>query len=176
MEIREMAKAAISRLSESQKIGFKLFVASMGYNTDEEMVNSIELSYSYSDPRDLSIDLIYEDCIINAEDFICNKGKKKSAKEMAKITELVKSAISQMDNLDKFDLLMIEGFKGFTSWKEILNDLTSRFNNWNGLNVDDILGMIQDTTDSINYYYRENDEKTIKKISANSSKLMKIAF
>ena len=95
---------------------------------------------------------------------------------MAKITELVKSAVSQMDNLDKFDLLMIEGFKGFTSWKEILNDLTSRFNNWNGLNVDDILGMIKDTTDSINYYYRENDEKTINKISANSSKLMKIAF
>ena len=95
---------------------------------------------------------------------------------MAKITELVKSAISQMDNLDKFDLLMIEEFKGFTSWKEILNDLTSRFNNWNGLKVDDILGMIQDITDSINYYYRENDEKTIKKISANSSKLMKIAF
>ena len=176
MEIREMAKAAISRLSESQKFGFSLFLASMGYNTDEEFVDYIELSYSYSDPRDLSIDLICEDCIINAEDFIYNKGKKKSAKGMAKITELVKLAISQMDNLDKFDLLMIEGFKGFTSWKEILNDLTSRFNNWNGLNVDDILGMIQDTTDSINYYYRENDEKTIKKISANSSKLMKIAF
>ena len=104
-----MAKAAISRLSESQKIGFNLFVASMGYNTDEEFVDYIELSYSYSDPRDLSIDLIREDCIINAEDFICNKGKKKSAKEMAKITELVKSAVSQMDNLDKFDLLMIEG-------------------------------------------------------------------
>ena len=67
MEIKEMAKAAISRLSESQKFNYYKFVMSRGYETYEEVLEYSEMCYS--DWEGLTVEQIYQDCVEIAEDF-----------------------------------------------------------------------------------------------------------
>ena len=67
MGIKETTKAAISRLSESQKFNYYRFVMNRGYETYEEVFEYCEMCYS--DCEGLTVEQIYQDCVEIAEDF-----------------------------------------------------------------------------------------------------------